>query len=240
MNNIKKNIDRVVPIKGLFKQSGYFLNKLLHDIVDNIGQTNGQISEISEQISNIKTFTEVWESVFENTSDKSIYKDTIVFIVDDNNESKIKKIWVNDKFYDWNTDIIEIYDNGNNYDITLYPNTYYKLDNQIDKITITLDQLSGTTLNKYYLEFFGNSPTVIFNNSIVFDKDTIPNFNYSCSENGICKYLLEFNNNVCNVKYLKYVNEWYELTYYVSDYRYQTIKLINSNGGSDTTFKINE
>ena len=239
MNNIKKNIDRVIPIKGLFKQSGYFLNKLMHDIVDNIGQTNGQISEISEQISNIKTFTEVWESVFENTSDKSIYKDTIVFIVDDNDESKINKIWVNDKFYDWSTDIIEIYDNSEDYNIVLEPNTYYKLDNQINKLTITLNQLYNTKLNKYYLEFFGNSPSVIFNDNIVFDKDVIPNFNCSLSEDGVCKFILEFNNNVCNVKYLKYVNGWYELTYNVTNYS-NIINLFSSIPAPDILFKINE
>lgn len=239
MNNIKKNIDRVVPIKGLFKQSGYFLNKLLHDIVDKITNVNRNVDDIYEQISNIKTFTEVLESDFENVSDKSIYDDTIVFIIDNNDGSKIKKIWVNNKFYDWNTDIIEIYDNSNYYNIVLEPNTYYKLENQIDKLTITLNQLSNTSLNKYYLEFFGNSPTVVFNDVVVFDKDIMPNLDYSLSEDGMCKFILEFNNNVCNVKYLKYINEWYELTYNVTDYT-SLVRLINNNGGSNTTFKINE
>lgn len=263
MNNIKKNIDRVIPIKGLFKQSGYFLNKLLHDIVDKmtgisnrlnefiddtianidnlfneIFRINDNIDDIYGQIGNIKTFTEVLESDFENTSNKSIYKDTIVFIVD-NNGSKINKIWVNDKFYEWNTNIINIWDNSNDYNIVLDPNTYYKLENQIDKLTITLNQLSNTKVNKYYLEFFGNSPSVIFNNDIVFDKDIIPNFDYSLSEDGMCKFILEFNNNVCSVKYLKYVNDWYELTYNVTDYN-SSVKLINHYGGSNIIFKINE
>jgi hypothetical protein len=90
------------------------------------------------------------------------------------------------------------------------------------------------------LEFFGNSPTVIFNDNIVFDKDIIPNFNHSLSEDGMCKFILEFNNTLCTVKYLKYVNEWYELTYNVTDYN-SPVTLNNLHVGSyNTIFKINE
>ena len=54
MNNIKKNIDRVVPIKGLFKQSGYFLNKLLHDIVDKMANIYINLNRfIDDTITNI-------------------------------------------------------------------------------------------------------------------------------------------------------------------------------------------
>lgn len=192
------------------------------------------------KILNNRGFITTTNSEFE-LAEKSEYNDSIVFIQDETNPNNTGKIWSNGKFYGGGGDvnIIEIYDNSNNYNITLDPNTYYKLDNQIDEITITLNQLSDTSLNKYYLEFFGNSPTVVFNDNIVFDKDIIPNFNYSLSENGMCKYLLEFNNTMCNIKYLKYVNEWYELTYNVTNYD-SPVQLISSNVDSNITFKINE
>lgn len=194
------------------------------------------------KILNNRGFITTTNSEFE-LAEKSEYNDSIVFIQDETNPNNTGKIWSNGKFYGGGGDvnIIEIYDNSEQYNIELNPNTYYKLDNQIDEITITFNQLSDTALNKYYLEFFGNSPTVVFNDDIVFDKDIIPNFNYIPRGKDKCKFLLEFNNNLCGVKYLGYNDEWYELTYNVTDYT-NSVNLINSSvsGGYDTTFKIND
>lgn len=62
MNNIKKNIDRVVPIKGLFKQSGYFLNKLLHDIVGKMTNIQNNLNRfVNDTINNIDNlFNEIF------------------------------------------------------------------------------------------------------------------------------------------------------------------------------------
>ena len=40
MDKLKEEIDKVIPKKGMFKQAGYFLNKLFNSFLNNLENIN--------------------------------------------------------------------------------------------------------------------------------------------------------------------------------------------------------
>lgn len=134
---------------------------------------------------------------------------------------------------------IQEIDNESTCEIVLDKNTYYKLSNVVEYITITLNELNDTILNKYYIEFYGNNPTVIFGNDVQFDKGIIPNFNYVPDNTGMDSvYILEFDNYKCKVSYFEQI-PWIKLTYNVTSTTEPT-QLLYDSITNDVTFEIND
>lgn len=136
---------------------------------------------------------------------------------------------------------IQEIDNESTCEIVLNKNTYYKLSNMVECITINLNELNDTISNKYYIEFYGNNPTVIFGNDVQFDKGIIPNFNYIPDNTEMDSvYILEFDNDKCKVSYFEQKSiPWIKLTYNVTSTTEPTQLLYNSVT-NDVTFKIND
>lgn len=57
MNELIKEIDKVIPKKGMFKQAGYFLNKLITNITNNFSKLfenlNSKINSLNTDINNV-------------------------------------------------------------------------------------------------------------------------------------------------------------------------------------------
>jgi hypothetical protein len=86
MDELKKEIDKVIPKKGMFKQAGYFLNKLLKDIIAPIDSNTSKINNLEQGLNyleqSLNELNSLRELINNNQSKIELVNSTFIKTID--------------------------------------------------------------------------------------------------------------------------------------------------------------